>query len=133
MKSLIGKIVRRKASDGAPIGPYLQVIKVRRNMVSAVPLTERKTIFLNNVYKCNTTTLSISKEHMQRLVDCRTICVEHPATPQWDKLVENTPEIIKFVSSTTSDQVICSVDHVVKQWSNVSHEYVVRVIISEIL
>ena len=95
----IGDIIRRKASDGAPIGPYMQIMAIRDDYVYAdvIGLDEPYILILKkDVYVCTISTLTISEQMLFDLAHGNKYVVSHVETKTWKNVLAKKPELIRF-------------------------------------
>ena len=95
----VGDIIRRKASDGAPIGPYMQiqVIKDDRVYADVIGTDEPNILILKkNVHVCSIFTLTVSEPMLMDLAKGRKWVVSHPATKHWLSFLNKNYELVCF-------------------------------------
>lgn len=109
----IGDIIRRKASDGAPIGPYMQIQAFKDDYVYAdvIGLDEPNVLILKkDVYICTISTLIISESLLFDLDHGNKYIVSHLATKQWKNVLAKKPELIRFRTALKNYQHVFVVD-----------------------
>lgn len=97
----IGQIIRRKAMDNFPIGPYLRIkyIELDRVYADTIGWDNPNIILLKkNIYIPTNFTLLISQCVLDKLNSGALMAVQHPATTRWIQALEKSPEIITFQS-----------------------------------
>lgn len=109
----IGDIIRRKASDGCPIGPYMQIMAIKDDYVYAdiFGLDEPNILILKkDVYVCTISTLIISESLLFDLDHGNKYVVSHLATKQWKNVLAKKPELIRFRTALKNYQHVFVVD-----------------------
>ena len=109
----IGDIIRRKASDGCPIGPYMQIMAIKDDYVYAdiFGLDEPNILILKkDVYICTISTLIISESLLFDLDHGNKYIVSHLATKQWKNVLAKKPELIRFRTALKNYQHVFVVD-----------------------
>ena len=90
-------IVRRILKCGAEVGRYIEITKKVENGYYGKTLCSSKEFFvaetLNNFKEFKVVTISVSKVELEALKYA--IHIHHELTPQWKKVLEKEPEIIK--------------------------------------
>lgn len=90
-------IVRRILKCGAEVGRYIEITKKTENGYYGRTLRKKSEFFvaktLNNFKEVEVVTISVSKVELEALKFA--IHLHHELTPQWEKVLEIKPEIIK--------------------------------------
>lgn len=90
-------IVRRILKCGAEIGRYIEITRKTENGYYGRTLRKKSEFFvaktLNNFKEVEVVTISVSKVELEALKFA--IHLHHELTPQWEKVLERKPEIIK--------------------------------------
>ena len=90
-------IIRRVLKCGAEVGRYIEITKKVKNGYYGKTLCSSKEFFvaetLNNFKEFKVVTISVSKVELEALKYA--IHIHHELTPQWKKVLEKEPEIIK--------------------------------------
>lgn len=95
----IGDIIRRKASDGCPIGPYMQIMAIKDDRVYADTIgTDEPNILIlkENVHVCTISTLTVSEPMLYDLAHGNKYVVSHLETKMWKNVLARKPELIRF-------------------------------------
>ena len=109
----IGDIIRRKASDGAPIGPYMQIMAIKDEYVYAdvIGLDEPNILILKkDVHVCTISTLIISEQLLHDLERGNKFVVSHLETKMWKNVLAKKPELIRFRTALKNYQHIFVAD-----------------------
>jgi len=110
-----GDIVRRKAKDGKPIGPYLQVTHIQRSFicVNTIGCNDKEVLLLkDNVYVCSMASLPVSEYVLRRLNSGEQIAIEHPVNKPWNKVYDNPPDLIRVYTLPRCNESIFVVERV---------------------
>lgn len=137
-----GMLVRRRLPAlGLPIGPWLIVRRVERELIGAEVVNisnllsetgEFRCLLKNNVYIPTRAVLNVSPSVVKTIAMCSQVIVRHPATTNWLKVYRDKPELITFFSDSDNKvivkpwgithqrngretEIIIYVDHVVTQ------------------
>lgn len=90
-------IVRRVLKCGAEVGRYIEVTKKTAKGYYGKTLRSSEEFFiaetLNNFKEVEVVTISVGKVELEALKHA--VHVHHELTPQWEKVLEKRPEIIK--------------------------------------
>lgn len=108
-----GDIIRRKASDGCPIGPYMQIMAIKEGYVYAdvIGLDEPNILILKkDVYVCTISTLIISEQLLHDLAHGNKFVVSHLATKMWKNVLSKKPELIRFRTALKNYQHVFVAD-----------------------
>ena len=114
-KYLKGAIIRKKLEDGTPIGPYMQIMHVDHKKVYADVIgldVPNVAIPKKNVYLYRIPAVIVSEQKLQELKEKRAIAVRHKTTANWEKILKDPPELIKFFTVPKNYQAIFVVDSV---------------------
>lgn len=116
----VGQIIRRKAGDNFPVGPYLRIMHIERDRVYADTIGwDNPNIILlkKNVYVPTHTTLTISEYVLKRLNEGSLNVIQHLATTRWQKTLEQQPEIITFQTLPLNYKHTFVVEKISEHWS----------------
>jgi hypothetical protein len=109
----IGDIIRRKASDGCPIGPYMQIMAIKDDYVYAdvIGLDEPNILILKkDVHVCTISTLIISEQLLHDLEYGNKFVVSHLETKMWKNVLIKKPELIRFRTALKNYQHVFVID-----------------------
>jgi len=97
------QIIRRKAVNGRPIGPYMRITAFPdAHHVETADIS----LLRKNVYQVKVAKLVISDNIFNRIADGRQSAIIHDMCPRWKKLLDNIPEVIQFRSEKYSNKTI---------------------------
>lgn len=130
----IGDIIRRKASDNAPIGPYMRIVAKHprdNRMLFADTLgldNPNVMIHSKHAYLHSMKSVCISEETLNALKIGIIHSVQHPACTAWLRLVDNPPELIRFYTKPKGYERIFVVERIMESIS--LGEKIVRIIVN---
>ena len=128
----IGDIIRRKALDGAPIGPYMRIEALVGDRVYAqVPNLDEPNILImkKNVHVCTSRCVLVSENILERLAKEEQISVSHPLTKMWFPMLHNPPEIIIFRTMIKDYRHCFAIDNV-ERFKSLG-EHMIRIVVAE--
>lgn len=93
-----GQFIRRVTFDGIPIGGYLQVIKVGKNLIYAkrIGCDFEDVIQKQRAVVVKTADLVLEQGVLERIASGRQYAIMHEATSKWRRVIESHPKLIKF-------------------------------------
>ena len=114
-----GQIIRKKLTNGTPVGPYLKIIEfINKFEEQGVVVEEfyfaknsKYTLSRKNVYELKTIKLVVSDEIVERILNGRQSAIIHDISKKW--CLENLTgaEIVYLRSyKYTNKFIICTVD-----------------------
>ena len=127
----VGDIIRRKCStDGAPIGPYMQIMAIKDDRIYADVIGEDEPniiLLKKNVYVCKHRVIAIAERVLDRLKSGEQYAIQHPLCERWNSLLKK-PDLITF-RTVVRDYRATFVVESVKQTLSLG-EKVIRVVVS---
>ena len=111
----VGDIVRRKAKDGQPIGPYLQIMHIQGSFVYADTIgldNPNVLIMKDNIYVCSIASLPVSEYVLNRLRSGEQVAIEHTVNKPWNRVYDNPPELIRVYTLPRGNDAIFVVERV---------------------
>lgn len=112
-----GQIVRRKVHNGTPIGPYLQVLNAKNNLVEIEILGTNSGIThlieKNNLYVLKEVKFVLADSIIDRIMLGQQKAIFHELSAKWKSLKEKKIEIVSLRSFQYPHKfVICSVQEI---------------------
>lgn len=105
-----GQIIRRKISDGTPIGPYLRVEKFRRNakIIVAHMINGKSTSVLAraNVYEPKVLNFVLSDDIVTRIKEKVQKAIIHDISQKWNMLKMHSAEVVQIRSVKYSTRTV---------------------------
>jgi hypothetical protein len=90
-------VIRRILKCGAEVGRYIEITRKTESGYYGKTLCSSKEFFvaetLNNFKEFKVVTISVSKVELEALKYA--VHIHHELTPQWERVLEKEPEIIK--------------------------------------
>lgn len=106
----IGDIVRKRTSYDIPVGPYMRVVAVNSNYITAEPIgINEPSVLMNNsrtFKKMSIIQLAVSKERLLSIRAGISTVISHPATKMWERVYDETPDLVKFYCTDGSFTIV---------------------------